>query len=502
MKRIAIFIVTLFLIGLISPLTYAVGEPFYKAFHPQGYVPPIKRIPLTPRIPDLNDKVVYIISSWPANVVSGFEEVLGAVKDSLKKKYPRANIIVKYKESAYMENEPQLWAEVKKKADAFLYLAADSAATSMWSVIWSTELEKKGTPGVDLIFDGFINNTQATCDKLGVRLRYVAVPLHGQNINATQMASIADQVMKGLTLPLNDQEKGTGVIIPVKPPRVALEGTLEEIQKYFYEKNWTDGLPIIPPTEENVAHMLKGTSHRADEIVTDKMMPEGWIATVEKVAVNGVMAGCRPEHMPVLLAAVEAFAKGDYDSSVRSTNSFSFMQLVNGPIAKTIGMNPDTYALGPGNLANATIGRALRLFIINLGGGAPGINIMGNQGNVSCYSFCFPENETASPWEPFHVSRGFKADESTVTIFAGGWSHTGNMLHQDIDRLARDIAYFQWPNGIVVLLSPLVAKDLAKKGPEQAAGAGSYLVPCDLDHGRIQKRPLLSAIHYSCPERS
>jgi hypothetical protein len=317
MIRISISIATFFLIGLIFPLTYALGEPLYKALHPQGYVPQIKRIPLTPRMPDLNDKVVYIISSWPANVLSGFEEVLGALKDSLKKKYPKANIIVKYKESAYMENEPQLWAEVKAKADAFVYLAADSAATSMWSVIWSAELEKKGTAGVDLIFDGFINNTQATCDKLGIRLRYVAVPSHGQNINAAQMASIVDQVIRGLTFPLTDQEKETGVILPAKPPRVALEGTLEEIQKYFYEKKWTDGLPIIPPTEENVAQMLKGTSHRADEIATNKMMPEGWIATVEKVAINGVMAGCRPEHMPVLLATVEAFAKGDYDSSVR-----------------------------------------------------------------------------------------------------------------------------------------------------------------------------------------
>ena len=464
MKRLAVICVAMLLSILTIIPSYAAEDPIYRALNPQGYVPEIKRIPLTPRISDLNEKVLYIISSWPANVTSGFEGVLSALKDSLKKKYPKTTIIVKYKASAYMEDEPELWAEVKEKADAFVYLAADSAATSMWSVVWSSGLEKKGTPGVDLVFDGFMNNVQATCDKFGIRLRYVAVPSHGQNLDSAQMASVIEQVVKGLTTPVTEKEKETGVIVPAKPARVAVEGDLQKVQNYFYEKKWTDGLPIIPPTEENLARMLKGTSHKADEIVTKKMIPEGWTATVEKVAINGIMAGCKPEHMPVLLAAVEAFAKGDFDSTVRSTNSFSFMPFVNGPIAKAIGMNGETYALGPGNLPNAAIGRALRLFIINLGGGVPEVNIMGNQGNVSCYSFCFPENEAASPWEPFHVSRGHKADESTVTIFAGGWSHTGNMLHQNIDRLARDIAYFQFPNGMVVLMSPLVAKELASEG--------------------------------------
>ena len=134
------------------------------------------------------------------------------------------------------------------------------------------------------------------------------------------------------------------------------------------------------------------------------MAPEGWRRTVEKVAINAVMAGATPREMPVLLAAVQAFGSGHFASGVRSTNSFSFMQLVNGPIAREVGMNSGTYALGPGNRANATIGRALRLFIYNLGGGENGINLMGTQGNVGSYAFCFAENEALSPWEPFQVS--------------------------------------------------------------------------------------------------
>src|SRR5262249_54687108 len=156
-----------------------------------------------------------------------------------------------------------------------------------------------------------------------------------------------------------------------------LQGTLAEVQTYFDEHHWTDGLPIVPPTEDAVAAMLKGTHHGKDEIVTRAMVPEGWPVTVEKVAINGVMAGAPPSAMPVLLAAVEAFGSGHFASSVRSTNSFSFMQIVNGPIAREIGMNAGTYALGPGNRANASIGRALRLFIYNLGGGENGVNLMG-----------------------------------------------------------------------------------------------------------------------------
>ncbi len=166
--------------------------------------------------------------------------------------------------------------------------------------------------------------------------------------------------------------------------------------------------------------MLKGTSHRPEEIVTKAMLPQKWTATVENVAVNAVMAGCKPADMPLLLAMVEAFAKGGYASTVVFANSFSFMVVVNGPIAKAIGMNGDVNALGPGNQANATIGRALRLFLTNLGGLNPGTNLMACLGNPSNYSFAFSENEEASPWEPFHVSRGFKKEESVVTIFTGG----------------------------------------------------------------------------------
>jgi hypothetical protein len=441
------------------------GEPRYRVLNPRGYQPETKLVPLAARVSDLNGKVVYVIHAWPANVSSGFEAAVAALALGLKTKFPEIRLVDRHKDAAYSEDEPELWAEVRREASAFIYVSADSAATTMWSVTWSAKLESMGIPGVVLHFAALADNAERTREKQGTPVRPVSVPNRG---NGVSQAEIADEVARALTVPLAESELKSGIKRAEPPSRIAVEGSLSEIQAYFDTHHWTDGLPIAPPTEEAVAAMLKGTSHAAGEIVTRAMAPEGWPVTVEKVAINGVMAGAPPAAMPVLLAAIEAFCSGPFSSGVRSTNSFSFMQLVNGPIAWEIEMNSGTYALGPGNRANATIGRALRLFIHNLGGGENGVNLMGTQGNVGSYAFCFAENEAASPWEPFQVTRGFNASDSTITIFAGGWSHTGNMLHQDLKRLARDIAYFQWPRGMVALLSPATANELAGSGMRKA----------------------------------
>lgn len=210
--------------------------------------------------------------------------------------------------------------------------------------------------------------------------------------------------------------------------------------------------------------MLAGTSHPPDEIVSQRMWPEEWTATVENVAINAVMAGARPEYMPVLLAMAEAWGNTNSKSTVQSTNSFAYMAVVNGPIRHEIDMNSGTYALGPGNQANATIGRALRLFIMNLGGGRPGMNMMGTQGNPAMYSMAIAENEEASPWESLAVQRGYRSDESTVSIFSGGWSKVGNYLNGNLDRLVEGVRYFEYPLGLVVMMAPLAAARQAQNG--------------------------------------
>jgi len=187
-----------------------------------------------------------------------------------------------------------------------------------------------------------------------------------------------------------------------------------------YGRGWTDGLPVTPPTDERVLAMLKGTTRRSDEVI-GKMPPFLADCTVEKVAINAVMAGCRPEYMPVLLAALEAALEPVFTlHGVLATTYFSSpIIIVNGPIAKKIGMNSGINALGQGNRANATIGRALNLIVLNVGGGRPGEADRSTLGAPSKYTLCFAEDESDPEWEPLSAARGLPRGVSAVTLFQG-----------------------------------------------------------------------------------
>lgn len=194
----------------------------------------------------------------------------------------------------------------------------------------------------------------------------------------------------------------------------------EDAIEAAFERGWTDGLPVVPPTRERVYRMLRGTTRAADEIVAT-IPPDLVECTVEKVAINAVMAGCKPEYLPVVIAAVEAACDEAFCMhGLLATTWFSGpMVVVNGPIAKAIGMNSGGNALGQGNRANATIGRALQLVIRNVGGGKPGGIDRATLGNPGKYTFCFAEDEEGSPWESLAVERGIEPGKSAVTIFAG-----------------------------------------------------------------------------------
>ena len=187
-----------------------------------------------------------------------------------------------------------------------------------------------------------------------------------------------------------------------------------------YARDWTDGLPVTPPTDERVLAMLKGTTRRPDETV-GKIPPFLADCTIEKVAINAVMAGCRPEYMPVLLAAIEAALEPVFTlHGVLATTYFSSpVIVVNGPVAKRIGMNSGINALGQGNRANATIGRALNLIVLNVGGGRPGEADRSTLGAPSKYTLCFAEDESDPAWEPLSVARGLPRGTSAVTLFQG-----------------------------------------------------------------------------------
>lgn len=199
--------------------------------------------------------------------------------------------------------------------------------------------------------------------------------------------------------------------------RIVLPDILEEIEDKFYREGATDGLPIIPPTPERVMKMIEFNKLDPKQVIAI-IPPQNGEATVEKIAINAVMAGCRPEYLPVIIAAVEAMTAEGFDlfGVQATTHPCGMWTLVNGPIAKKLDINSGSGAMGPGWRANATIGRAVRLILLNVGGAHPGKVDKATQGTPAKFSFCFAENEEASPWEPFHVERGFKPTDSTVTV--------------------------------------------------------------------------------------
>src|SRR5262249_21961033 len=240
----------------------------------------------------------------------------------------------------------------------------------------------------------------------------------------------------------------------------------------FLESNWTDFLPVVLPTEERVEAMLAGTSHSRNEVV-GRLRPTAYREfcefTVEKVAVNAVMAGARPEYLPVILSMASSGITGRSSS----TTSFSTFALVNGPIRNEIGMNSGVGAMGPYNHANATIGRAYGLLSQNLqGGSVPGETYMGSQGNVYGYSAAWAKTEDQSRWAPFRVQPGFAASASTVSLFFGAW-HTlfGNgprdTWEEKLRHCIRAGDPFSSPYtglGPMLILDPLSARGFVERG--------------------------------------
>jgi hypothetical protein len=203
--------------------------------------------------------------------------------------------------------------------------------------------------------------------------------------------------------------------------------------EFLFDQGLTDGLPVVPPTPERVLRMLAGTTRFAQDVVAT-VPPNMAPATVEKIAINAVMAGCKPEYLPVVIAAIEAVCTDEFNMhGVLATTHFPTpVIIVNGPIRDRIGMNYRINVLGQGNRANATIGRAVQLVIRNVGGGRPGGVDRATLGQPGKYTCCFAEYEERSRWDPLHVERGFQRDDSAVTVYAGG-APTGF-----VDQLARD----------------------------------------------------------------
>jgi len=285
------------------------------------------------------------------------------------------------------------------------------------------------------------------------------------------------QVVDALTRTLAEDEKNPKSARGAPRPRLLKPDTEANLQELFHENGWTDGMPIVIPTEERVEHMLTGTAAVPTDVVgqmTITIDQERLEYTVEKVAINAVMAGAGPEHLPVILA----LAASQQPSMPSSTTSFGRMAVVNGPIRDEIDMNYGLGALSPFNRANSVIGRAWTLMSINLADARLGETFMGSTGNNLNYNnMLIAENEDRSPWEPLHVQKGFRKDESTVSLFQG-WSVINSMGAAGCRRPAHEetlIIMQAFPclrASATLVMDPLVAKHLKEQGfdtPKQLA---------------------------------
>ncbi len=338
-----------------------------------------------------------------------------------------------------------------------------------------------GVPTVMLHTDAFTRIVKSVVTMNGMpRMRAAFVPMPVMGKSPAQLRAYVDgndpltglpfmrEVIDGLTGALSTEDQSGQAFELAATPRLVADDTDENLHRQFLTKHWTDTLPIVLPTEERVATMLAGTSHKPDEMIgrmRGTAHGVGWAFNVEKVAVNAVMAGARPEYLPVILA----LAASGRTARGTSTSSSAAMAVVNGPIRHEIGMNAGVGAMGPYNHANATIGRAYSLLSQNLAGGSiPGISYMGSQGNA--YSFTnltVAENEEDSPWEPFHVAQGLARETSTVSMFGFCW-HTAfaNGLPEPFWKLQlqRMLQGMDARSRVLFVLDPVAARNFVERG--------------------------------------
>ena len=295
-------------------------------------------------------------------------------------------------------------------------------------------------PTVYFTTSQFNENAHLSAEDNGVpNMRIVAVAadkFYRERISKERAAPVAaayfDEMIAKLTQPVTVEEKSpktkTSSRDTIKVTGESLEAALENLNDQFLSSQWTDGLPVVAPTVERVKWMLSGTT-RSPEEELGPISPRNGMATVEKVAINAVMAGAKPEYLPVILAAVEGLADPQFDELhfATSTGSFNLVIGVSGPIADEIGMNSGLGMFSYGNRANSTIGRAIRMAMINLGQTWPAANDMALVGRPGAHAFpTFAENQAQSPWESYRLSQGFAESDSVVTIsVTGGYGQMG-----------------------------------------------------------------------------
>jgi hypothetical protein len=329
--------------------------------------------------------------------------------------------------------------------------------------------EERNKPTVVLVNRNFFADSKSAGSSQGMPVRSIPESIPSECTIIDKIKSgvdeVTDQIISELTRPLSTDEEHPPRKAAEKPPRFAFKGNLKDINRFFYKRGWTDGFPIVPPTEEEVAEMLTGTDLPADHIVAH-IIPRLGKATVEKIAVNAVMAGALPTYMPILIAGVQALLDPEvmFGTTEVSTASWVPFWIINGPIRPQIRLNSGFGVFSPGDIANSTIGRAMGLIIKNIGGARKGLEDMGRYGNPGKYTLVCGENEEQSPWQPLHVQHGLKTKDNAVTLTFPISFHQANRFGSDANGLMRGMMASIQNKYLTIVMNPDSARTFSEAG--------------------------------------
>ena len=380
-----------------------------------------RQVPLAPQLADLRNAKIALVDNSKVNA----DLFLGRIGPQLQALYGVQIALTVRKlapKDALSEDELRELAA----CDAVIQCYGDCGTSTSMSVADGVRLEALGVPTVTVCSTAFSHAARSQAAGRGLSsLPIVEIPHPMHTAAAPVVLERAQAVVADLAAALMQRPADTaaGADEPA-PQTLALDASPDALQEYFFEQGWTDGLPVVPPTHEAVRAMLAKVNREPDETI-GPIPPQMRHASLEKIAINAVMAGCRAEYFPVVLAALEASLDDDcrlYGIQT-ATNNGTPLIIVNGPAVDSLGFNARGNVFGQGTRANATIGRALQLILRNLGGDLPGDTDMSTQGQPGKFTFCIAENETESPWQPFHVERGYAPGDSTVTVIGASAGH-------------------------------------------------------------------------------
>ena len=391
-----------------------------KICSPRGRVETVPRFPASPRLKGINGKNIGVLKFGVWGIA---EKLWPRLKEALQARSEN----VQFREWSYLSNPSSRGASLKEIAeysDGVIVLLGLTGTSSARVALDAVAIEKLGKPVAYAVTRPFETNARFVAGREGLPdISLVAVPLealpHPDEIEDLNFVKIADDTIDALTqTPIVKPEEKAEDNMTFRGSTYA--GAMNNMEKYFLQHGWGDGLPLIPPTREAIDEMLEGTELSPDYSI-GLVEPGGGEATIEKIAVNAVMAGCLPQHLPVVIAAVEAITDPRFNlREVQCTScNMSPMLIVSGQgIIEDLNINNTFSTLGPGWRANSTIGRAVRLIMINLGHAWPGVNDMKTLGSPFKFIPLMAENEAAykGAWEPLRVAEGYAMDQPTVSV--------------------------------------------------------------------------------------